>query len=317
MGIYSFVHLEISRFATTIWTTQIILLPPYRRSTPFDPTIDTPYAIGHIVAMTFHPELTSAGPTEVGAYEDWHLVRRTCDSFAQDDPQLSRRQVQAMKSLIRQIQRYDLHATNWSRSEMSTVMQHLSRRFFFDTITESYWGPYRRRIPGVHVTLHVEDVSVWEEGFRRAQPSLLGCYQDQTQRINIYRYHKVGDKWFKITRGRAIKVLVHEMIHAYLEIFRCRVPACQTKQYTTIGITGHGPIYQFLYTRVTNEIDLALPRSSPMNWDTTPDGTSYSLLYELQHSSQWRGSNRRWEETEHHDDLSVKDFKILGSSDVS
>ncbi|KAG7064349.1 hypothetical protein JMJ76_0007394 [Colletotrichum scovillei] len=51
----------------------------------------------------------------------------------------------------------------------------------------------------------------------------------------------------------SVVVLIHEMVHAYLQMFLCRRPQCERDRLNTDGLSGHGRTFQKLLALITVE----------------------------------------------------------------
>lgn len=65
--------------------------------------------------------------------------------------------------------------------------------------------------------------------------------------IDEHRSNDDGDPNVPNTLPEAVSTMVHEMAHAYLEVFGCGMGKCYTNILNNVGASGHGPIFQSLF----------------------------------------------------------------------
>ncbi|KAF6818182.1 hypothetical protein CSOJ01_02063 [Colletotrichum sojae] len=62
-----------------------------------------------------------------------------------------------------------------------------------------------------------------------------------------------------------LETLVHEMVHAYINMFVCRGPQCDKNVLNTIGLTGHGPVFLKLHALLIKQMRTWHPLLKDLN----------------------------------------------------
>ncbi|GKT41712.1 uncharacterized protein ColSpa_01893 [Colletotrichum spaethianum] len=143
---------------------------------------------------------------------------------------------------------------------LRSMMRHLDEYFFFGTMTRLQRG-------------QKELLLVLQTGFGLLKADVsFDSYGDATThgpdfgntytRVRLWGRISSIDPW-GYTSSTAVEqlpftqnvaTLVHEMVHAYLNMFVCKGEQCKRNLLNTVGLTGHGSIFVKLYTLVLEEI---------------------------------------------------------------
>ncbi|KAM0335331.1 hypothetical protein ACHAQA_000376 [Verticillium albo-atrum] len=155
----------------------------------------------------------------------------------------------------------------WSRAETTAIlmklMRSLDQAFFFSTMTKPYGG---REQPLVRLV-----VCDGAADARRMKNSGLGQRYGFAQLLTPaeaggtslqLQVHTKITTWAKGGRPtmtcrsltEMTQTLVHEMCHAYLDLFACRSGNCAKNRVNTFGFMGHGLAFQTLSAAVAVEV---------------------------------------------------------------
>lgn len=110
---------------------------------------------------------------------------------------------------------------------------------------------------------HVWKVQLVEESF--GDSNWIGLTSRPSGKLMIQIKKPLGDTWtLDLVRGM-LNVLLHEMVHTYLEAFSCPIPAFihHLEMVLTEGLTGHGPSWR----KVARAVEIEAIRSLGWLWD--------------------------------------------------
>lgn len=138
---------------------------------------------------------------------------------------------------------------------MHQLMRCLDESFFFGTLTKSYGG---RRSGMVRLVLDNDTMPFNRLG--QSAPRRTNWQKSRPPYVTMTIYTRVSS-------GRSlgpqhhslpsmVQTLVHEMVHAYLQLFACvaQRDRCGENILNTIGLTGHSETFKALETVIVQEI---------------------------------------------------------------
>ncbi|KAK1636192.1 hypothetical protein BDP81DRAFT_320456 [Colletotrichum phormii] len=104
-------------------------------------------------------------------------------------------------------------------------------------------------------------------GFGILKGEVADCFAESRPRYNSDRwfaeiclYPKIGDPKIpgseveRISFAENVASLIHEMVHAYIQMFVCQRPQCERNLLDTAGLSGHGPIFMKLHTLIVETV---------------------------------------------------------------
>ncbi|KAJ8122107.1 hypothetical protein ONZ43_g1615 [Nemania bipapillata] len=216
-------------------------------------------------------------------YESQTLVENTILSFypTEDDRNLTPIQISAREDIVK-LFKWDRDKTKpITGRDMRSFLRLFDEFFFFGSMTNRH---------------HPRVVSMmWEKESRyahRVAPCLFkevgvwGVTQDRYFRGygHIQAIHLAGSSFFPPDYNKLsffIETLVHEMVHAYLNLHACRCQTCEWDILNTTGLTGHGPAFLMMLDSIHYTLKSWRAGLSAVQQRTFPNGSLISMYDEI------------------------------------
>ncbi|KAI3531359.1 hypothetical protein CSPX01_14231 [Colletotrichum filicis] len=149
---------------------------------------------------------------------------------------------------------------------LHTMMLHLDDFFFLGALTrphhnlttssqthpltklETGFGVLKGTVSDIAGTLAEADPHRGDGGWF----SVMRLWLKYSQRANPDSSSEV-EPFRIISFENTVVALVHEMVHAYIQMFLCRRPQCYRDRLNTDGVSGHGPTFKKLLSLITIE----------------------------------------------------------------
>ncbi|KAK1482299.1 hypothetical protein CABS01_13997 [Colletotrichum abscissum] len=265
----------------------------------------------HILLLTTSRDLPPYRPLFVAMYAATPLLNLTCKSFYWCNQLRPQQEVArcefvqlflgalAVSKAWYALTNEELEAfeqSRYSRMEVESLarqledslhqmMVRLDDFFFFGALTRYPDKPIGTNIPRYsHVELctgfgHLRDdfgqtcfadtERVYEAGRWFAKIRLFSKIrydENLTNRVN------------RISFEKNVASLIHEMVHAYLQMFVCRSPQCNRNLLNTTGLTGHGPTFMKMFGLIMETVRTWHPSLEYVGQDRCDEGTCFDRV---------------------------------------
>ncbi|KAI1177317.1 hypothetical protein F4777DRAFT_596719 [Nemania sp. FL0916] len=241
------------------------------------------------VQLDFKPEFY--------AYQGRVLADATILSFypTDDDLNLTPSQITARGELIALYNKLKDREEKWSTFQMTRFAYFFDQFFFFGAMMKKarprtlpvVWKPTDKSL-GTFAKL----LTVKCSGRNNPNSTVHGFTEGRSYRgygpfVAIHlasRDFFSGFEWEFRNLSMMLATLVHEMVHAYLDLFLCRCEECTVDRPNTFGFEGHGPVFLM----ILDAIDCTLK-----SWDAGLVGLGSIPRYDFDEIRYLRGREIR------------------------